>query len=141
VTEYDAEQKSLDLSIEETVAAIERWDAESSKTDRFMGLVQRYTEFTELTTPMLNEFVEKIVVHEADRSSGKRTQKVDIHFNFIGHFIPPSDEKEPTPEETAEYEKRERRLAKRRENRRMYREHKKLKEQSEKAAPDTSAAA
>jgi hypothetical protein len=91
-----------------------------------MELVRRYTEFTELTTPMLNEFVEKIVVHEADRSSGKRTQKVDIHFNFIGHFTPPSEEREPTPEETAEYEKRERRLAKRRENRRMYRERNKL---------------
>jgi hypothetical protein len=33
---------------------------------------------------MLHAFVEKVVVHEADKSSGKRTQKVDIFLNFIG---------------------------------------------------------
>jgi hypothetical protein len=132
VAEYDAEQKTLDVRIEETASTIERWDAESLKTDRFMELVRRYTEFTELTTPMLNEFVEKIVVHEADRSSGKRTQKVDIYFNFIGHFVPPTDEKEPTPEEIAAYEKRERRLAKNRERARIRRNRKKMREQAEK---------
>jgi hypothetical protein len=141
VAEYDAEQKTLDASIGETAAAIERWDAESLKTDRFMELARRYTEFTELTTPMLNEFVEKIVVHEADKSSGKRIQKVDIHFNFIGHFVPPSDEKEPTPEEIAAYEKRELRLAKQRERRRRWRERKKMLEQSESCAQKTPAVA
>jgi DNA invertase Pin-like site-specific DNA recombinase len=141
VAEYDAEQKALDAGIVEMASAIERWEAESSRTDRFMELVRRYTEFTELTTPMLNEFVEKIVVHEADKSSGKRTQKVDIHFNFIGHFLPPSEEKEQTSEETAAYEKRELRLAKLREKRRVYRERKKLKEQSEKVVGNTPAAA
>jgi hypothetical protein len=96
-----------------------------------MELARRYTEFTELTTPMLNEFVEKIVVHEADKSSGKRIQKVDIHFNFIGNFVPPSDEKEPTPEEIAKLEKREQWLAKNRVRQRMYRERKKMREQAE----------
>jgi hypothetical protein len=141
VAEYDAEQKTLDAGIDETAATIERWDAESLKTDRFMELVKRYTEFTELTTPMLNEFVEKIVVHEADKSSGKRVQKVDIHFNFIGHFVPPTDEKEPTPDEIAAYEKRERRLAKNRAKLRRYRERKKTREQSENRTQKTPAVA
>jgi hypothetical protein len=63
--------------------------------------------------------------------------KVDIHFNFIGHFVPPSDEKEPTPEEIAEQEKRERRLAKNRVRQRMYRERKKMREQTEKGIEKT----
>jgi hypothetical protein len=141
VAEYDAEQKALDANIEETASAIEKWDAESLKTDRFMELARRYTEFAELTTPMLNEFVEKIVVHEADRSSGKRVQKVDIHFNFIGHFVPPSDGKEPTPEEIAAYEKREQRLAKNRERARIRRNRKKMLEQEEHDAQKTPAVA
>jgi hypothetical protein len=73
---------------------------------------------------MLNEFVEKIVVHEGDKPSGKRIQKVDIYFNSIGHFVPPVDEKEPTPEETAADEKREQRLVKNRERKRKWRESK-----------------
>jgi hypothetical protein len=83
---------------------------------------------------MLNEFVEKIIVHEADKSSGRRVQKADIHFNFIGQFTPPFEEKELTPEEFAEYEKREQRLAKCREKQRMYRERKKMGKQSEMGA-------
>jgi hypothetical protein len=142
VAEYDAEQKTLDASIGETASAIERWDAESLKTDKFMEIVKRYTEFTELTTLMLSEFIEKIVVHEADKSSGRRVQKVDIHFNFIGHFIPPFKEEEPTPEEIiAAQEKREKRLMKNREKLRRYRERKKMREQSENCAQKTPAVA
>ena len=37
----------------------------------------------------IHEFVDKVIVHEADKSSGKREQRVDIHLNFIGQFIPP----------------------------------------------------
>jgi hypothetical protein len=66
---------------------------------------------------------------------------VDIHFNFIGQFIPPSGEKEPTPEEIAENEKREQRLAKCRENQRKRRERKKMKGQSETGVEKISAVA
>ena len=39
---------------------------------------------------MLNEFIEKVIVHEGDKSSGKRIQKVDIYLNFIGDFDLPT---------------------------------------------------
>jgi site-specific DNA recombinase len=53
---------------------------------------------------MLNEFVEKILVHEADYSSGERVQEVEIYLNFIGKFEVPMPE--PTEEELAAEEKR-----------------------------------
>ena len=58
---------------------------------------------------MLNEFVEKIVLHERDRKgSSDTTQKIEIYFNFIGEYIPPTmAEKEPTPEELEEIRKKE----------------------------------
>ena len=59
---------------------------------------------------MLNEFVEKILVHEADYSSGERVQEVEIYLNFIGKFELPV--KEPTAEEIAEHEKLKARRAK-----------------------------
>ncbi len=57
---------------------------------------------------MLNEFVEKIVVHErARKGSVDITQKVEIYFNFIGEYIPPTmAEKEPTPEELEKMRKK-----------------------------------
>ena len=68
---------------------------------------------------MLNEFIEKIVVHEADKSSGERVQLVDIYLNYIGK-VKLSDN-ELTPEAVKAREKRLQKLAKQREyNRRYY---------------------
>ena len=88
-----------------------------------MALARKYTDFTELTTPMIFEFVDKIIVHKADRSTGERTQEVEIFLKFIGKFDVPMPE--PTPEELAEEEKRLMRKAKQREWTRRYREKKK----------------
>ena len=58
---------------------------------------------------MLNEFVEKIVVHERDRKGSiETTQEVEIYFNFIGKYLPPHfGEVEMTSEEIEEMKKRE----------------------------------
>lgn len=43
-----------------------------------------------MTTAMLNEFVEKILVHERDRKGSQdTTQEVEIYFNFVGRYMPP----------------------------------------------------
>ena len=75
--------------------------------DRVFGELARCgnTSFGELTAPMLNEFIEKVVVHEADKSTGDRRQKVDIYFNFIGCFAPPKPEVILTAEEEAKVQK------------------------------------
>ena len=39
-----------------------------------MELVRKYTDFSELTTSMIHEFIDRIVVHEADKSTGERIQ-------------------------------------------------------------------
>lgn len=63
--------------------------------DKFVRLVKKYWDFEELTTPMLNDFIEKVVIHEAEVGRTKdRTQQVDIHFNFIGNFVLPLSEDE-----------------------------------------------
>ena len=75
------------------------------KVQRFVSLVRRYASFDELTAPMLNEFIEKVIVREADKSIGDRRQKVDIYFNFIGSFVPPRQEVSLTAEEEAKAQK------------------------------------
>jgi hypothetical protein len=99
--EYDGEQTALETQITELQTIIDTFNSDSVRADKFIDLAMRYTEFTELTTPMLNEFIEKIVVHEKDKSTEKVTQEVDIYFNFIGDFIVPEDYSEYSPEELA----------------------------------------
>lgn len=57
-------------------------------------LVKRHTEFTEFSASLLNEFIEKVIVHEAVKTEGKRTMQVDIYLNFIGKFELPLTEQE-----------------------------------------------
>lgn len=98
---YDAEQTALEAEMQELQTGLDRYGADSVRADRFLELVKRYTDFSELTTPMLNEFIEKVVVHEADKSTGDRVQKVDIYLNFIGAFTVPKMEAALTAEQEA----------------------------------------
>jgi hypothetical protein len=58
---------------------------------------------------MLNEFVEKIVVHERDHKGRQdTTQEVEIYFNFVGKYVPPHfGEVSLTPEEQETLHKKE----------------------------------
>jgi hypothetical protein len=118
---YELEQADLKQQNAVLQAELDEYRANSEKTGQFVELVRRYTNFDELTTPMLNEFVHKIYVHEADKSSGERRQKVEIYLNLIGNFDTPRVETPPTPEELEAQDKRLKKLAKQREaNRRCY---------------------
>lgn len=133
LSEFENEQDTLEISMENAKAEIEKYESDTVRADKFIELVKRYTDFSELTTPMLNEFVEKILVHEADYSSGERVQEVEIYLNFIGKFELPV--KEPTADEIAEHEKLKARRAKKAEYNRRYMEkrRKRIEEEEQKS--------
>ena len=111
---YEAEQAELDEIIAQDQASLDVFMSDSARIDQFMALAKKYRDFDELTTPMINEFIEKILVHQVTRDEyGDRCQEVEIYLNFIGNFqVPPE---EPTPEELAELEaQRKKRAANRR---------------------------
>ena len=100
---YEQEQKELKISISEAENAVEQFEKDSVNIDAFLALAAKYTDFTELTKPMINEFIDKIVVHAPDRSTGERIQEVEIYLNFVGNISIPAPE--PTPEELEQMEK------------------------------------
>ena len=113
----------MEVAIAQEQAELDAFEADTARADQFLELARKYTDFSVLTTPMIYEFVDKILVHAPDRSSGERTQEVDIYLKFIGKFDVPLPE--PTPEKLAEMEKIRRRRARGRENTRRYAERKK----------------
>lgn len=56
------------------------------QSKRFLAVVKKYTDLTELTPEILREFVDKIIVHAPDKSSGRRLQEIEIIYNHIGEF-------------------------------------------------------
>lgn len=117
LVEYDKEQSSLEQEFSELKQAISTQKQDYENPQRFIALVKRHTDFTELTTPMLNEFIEKVIVHEATGDRAHRKQKVDIYFNFIGNFVPPRQEPD-APTLTAEQQEVERKKELRRDRER-----------------------
>lgn len=107
--QYSKEQKDLSAEIADMEAELSGYEEGRRSAEKFIALVDKYQNFDELTTYMLNEFVEKIVVHERDRKGSiETTQEVEIYFNFIGKYLPPHfGEVEMTSEEIEEMKKRE----------------------------------
>ena len=84
--DYEQEQTSLRESVEGLRKTVEACERQSVNMDSFLKLVKKYTVPDKLFPELLNAFVEKIVVHAPDKSSGHRTQQIDIHYNFIGEI-------------------------------------------------------
>ena len=83
---YEAEQKELSAFVTETEQQLSTFEEDTVRAEQFLALAKKYTDFSELTTPMINEFIDKILVHAPYYIDGERMQDVDIYLNFIGQF-------------------------------------------------------
>ena len=109
--QYAKEQDALNAEIAELEKAVTGYEQSRKSAEKFIALIDKYENFDTLTNTMLNEFVEKILVHErARKGSQDTTQEVEIYFNFVGRYIPPAMQPVPlTPEEQEELRKKEER--------------------------------
>ena len=109
--QYAKEQDALEIEIAELEKAVTGYEQSRKSAEKFIALIDKYENFDTLTNTMLNEFVEKILVHErARKGSQDTTQEVEIYFNFVGRYIPPALQPVPlTPEEQEELRKKEER--------------------------------
>ena len=87
--DYEQEQTALKERIAQLEAEIDKAQVASVNVEKFMGIVRKYASFEELTPTLLREFVEKIVVHEAEALDGKRhgkqrRQSIEIYYSFVG---------------------------------------------------------
>ena len=109
--QYAKEQDALEIEIAELEKAVTGYEQSQKSAEKFIALIDKYENFDTLTNTMFNEFVEKILVHErARKGSQDTTQEIEIYFNFLGRYIPPSLQPVPlTPEEQEELRKKEER--------------------------------
>lgn len=90
--EYENEQAQLAVEIQQIESELKIYEADESRITQFLDLAKKYTDFSVLTPPMINEFIDKIIVHAADRTSGERMQEIEIYLKFIGKFDIPIQE-------------------------------------------------
>lgn len=82
---YQVEQQELDEKIRQLHEAAEAAAQTATDAEKWVALMKQYVNPTELTAELLNTLIEKIVVHEAVKGeNGRREQKVEIYYRFIG---------------------------------------------------------
>ena len=112
-SQYETEQRVLSKEIKDLELVISRYEKETDKVKKFISLISSYENFDELTNTMINEFVEKIIIHERDRKGSQTSkQKIEIYFNFIGNYEVPKEEL--IEEERSKLEEEERKINERR---------------------------
>ena len=81
---YDKEQKELKSKIEQLSKEIDNKEKKEADLTQFISNVKKYTEITELTPEILNELIEKIIIHQTEKINGKKVQKIDIYYRGVG---------------------------------------------------------
>ena len=81
---YDKEQKELKTKIEQLSKDIENTEKKDTDITQFISNVKKYTEIAELSPEILNELIEKIVIHQQEKNNGKKVQEIDIYYRGVG---------------------------------------------------------
>ena len=81
----DSEEKELKNNMTTLQAELEKTQEIFENVEKFIPLIQKYTDIQELNAYILNELIERIVVHEkVIDENGNKTQKVEIYYKFVG---------------------------------------------------------
>jgi hypothetical protein len=81
---YKLERDSLNEKLNGLIATITEAEKENGNIQEFTELIEKYIDTQELDSAIVHELIEKIVVHQAQRIDGQRTQQIDIYYRFIG---------------------------------------------------------
>ena len=81
---YDKEQEELKIKIEQLSKEIGNTEKKETNLTQFISNVKKYTEITELTPEILNELIEKIIIHQTKKINGKKVQEIDIYYRGVG---------------------------------------------------------
>lgn len=98
---YAEEYYSLKAEQEQIEERLSEVENANQRAKNFIKLAESYSDFEELTPTAINEFINKIVVHERDVKRAKyAVQRIEVYFNYIGKFENElTKEIEPTEQE------------------------------------------
>lgn len=81
---YQQEQDELNELIETLSAKFQEEKEDISNKKKWITLIKQYTEPQELTAPLLNALIEKILIHKSIETEDGKKQEIEIFYRFIG---------------------------------------------------------
>ena len=92
---YEREQGELGEKIKKAQFGLSEMEGKAATVEGFLKAVRQYTRIKKLTARMLNELIERIEVHQAERVDGTWVQRVSIHYHCVGAIDVPDMEQVP----------------------------------------------
>ncbi len=89
---YEKEQKELIAAVEENKAILQQTEQKTVDLRLLLRALREYADIKELTPQMVNSLIERIEVHNNDKSSGHCYVKVDIYFTAVGMIDIPTEQ-------------------------------------------------
>ena len=82
---YEDEQAELKKSLVPLREQLDVYQSAADSTERFIKVIQQYTTVEKLDAAILNELIDKIVVHHKEQAEdGKVYQQIEIFYRFVG---------------------------------------------------------
>jgi hypothetical protein len=82
--EYSTEQKALQIRIDELKLRLNRQKSDTENAKQFFDLIRKYTNIEKLTTQIISDLIDYVVVYERVKGEDGRRQKVVINYRFGG---------------------------------------------------------
>ena len=95
---YEKEQSELAAKIKALKTELDKDSGRAMTTDTFIAIVRKYTRAKKLSERMLNELIERVEVHQAEKVAGEHRQKLTIHYNCVGSIEIPDILPLPEPD-------------------------------------------
>lgn len=83
-SQYQAEQQSLKAQVDELSKRLAVLGEMHDNSQKWIDLIAKYKDLQELDAPIVNELCKKILLHQAHKIDGKRVQKIEIFYRFVG---------------------------------------------------------
>ena len=88
---YEVERMELKSKIAGLRRQLTEMGARELGRDRFLAAVRKFMQMETLTAPLLRELIDRIDVYETEGTGRNRTQRVVIHYRFVGYIVLPDN--------------------------------------------------
>ncbi|MDY7593021.1 DUF4368 domain-containing protein [Streptococcus suis] len=83
---YESEQAELSQQIQEFQEVLVSQTESAENIDKFIRIIRQHTKLENLTTQLVNELIDKIVIHQPTGRGKNRQITIELHYRFIGEL-------------------------------------------------------
>ena len=83
---FESELHTLMTSVSGINEELNKYSFQNDETEKFTKIIDQYTDIKELDSEIINELIDKVLVHHKEEIDGNTYQQVEIYYKFVGNL-------------------------------------------------------